>query len=160
MLRIFVECLEDEENCEKISSLKWIFTGGEAINNDLVERFLSLSTGISLENVYGPTEATMWAAHYPLRHAEKTLNVPIGKALNEYRLYVVDKNMKRLPVMVPGELCISGAGVARGYLHKDDLTKKYFWIIPSGKREIRITIRDYIRPEIWQGCFRMEIMSF
>lgn len=124
MLRIFVECLEDEENCEKISSLKWIFTGGEAINNDLVERFLSLSTGISLENVYGPTEATMWAAHYPLRHAEKTLNVPIGKALNEYRLYVVDKNMKRLPVMVPGELCISGAGVARGYLHKDDLTKK------------------------------------
>lgn len=126
MLRIFVECLEDEENCEKISSLKWIFTGGEAINNDLVERFLSLSTGISLENVYGPTEATMWAAHYPLRHAEKTLNVPIGKALNEYRLYVVDKNMKRLPVMVPGELCISGAGVARGYLHKDDLTKKVF----------------------------------
>ncbi len=126
MLRIFFECLEDEENCKKIHSLKWIFTGGEAISHDLVERFLALNTGISLENVYGPTEATMWATHYPLRRVEKTLNVPIGKALNEYRLYVVDENMKKLPVMIPGELCISGAGVARGYLNKDDLTQKAF----------------------------------
>ena len=124
MLRIFMECLEEEENRKKISSLKWIFTGGEAISNDLVERFLALCTKISLENVYGPTEATMWATHYPLRHGEKTWNVPIGKALNEYRLYVVDKNMKRVPPMVPGELCISGAGVARGYLNKEEMTKE------------------------------------
>ncbi len=126
MLRIFMECLEEEENRKKISSLKWIFTGGEAISNDLVERFLALCTKISLENVYGPTEAPMWATHYPLRHGEKTWNVPIGKALNEYRLYVVDKNMKRVPPMVPGELCISGAGVARGYLNKEEMTKEVF----------------------------------
>lgn len=126
MLQIFVECLEDERNIEKIDSLKWIFTGGEAINRDLVERFLKLNLHTGLENVYGPTEATMWASNYTLDHVDYNLNVPIGKALNEYRLYIVNKDMKQLPVMVPGELCISGPGLARGYLNKDELTQKSF----------------------------------
>lgn len=135
MLKIFVECLTDKRMLERINSLKWIFTGGEAINNDLIEEFLALDTNIKLENVYGPTEATMWASHYPLRKTEKTLNVPIGKPLNEYRFYVVDKNMNLLPPMIPGELCISGAGVARGYLNKDKLTKEVFLENPFIRKE-------------------------
>lgn len=126
MLQIFLDCLEDETNIEKVQSLKWIFTGGEAINHNLVRRFLDLNLHATLENVYGPTEATMWASNYKLDHVDDSLNVPIGKALNEYRLYVVNKNMKKLPVMVPGELCISGPGLARGYLNKSELMQKVF----------------------------------
>ena len=126
MLQVFLECLEDAKNISKVHSLKWIFTGGEAINRDLVKRFLKLNINTRLENVYGPTEATMWASNYSLDHIDQNLNVPIGKALNEYKLYIVNNDMKQLPIMVPGELCISGPGLARGYLNKDDLTKKVF----------------------------------
>lgn len=126
MLKVFVDCLENKENKQKIKNLKWIFTGGEAIDQGLVDKFLKLRVNTKLENVYGPTEATMWATHYSLRDDIKPLNVPIGKALNEYKLYVVNKNMEKQPFYMQGELCISGAGVARGYLNKQELTNQVF----------------------------------
>lgn len=126
MLQIFLDSLNDEASIEKVQSLKWIFTGGEEIKHNLVKRYLDLNLHASLENVYGPTEATMWASNYKIDHVNNTLNVPIGKALNKYRLYVVNKSMKRLPIMVPGELCISGPGLARGYLNKSELMQETF----------------------------------
>lgn len=126
MLSIFVNAVNNSKLGNKLSSLKWVFTGGEAINHSLVDSYKMLNIDANLENVYGPTEATMWATHYPIRNNNKTLNVLIGKPLNEYRLYVVDPLGNRLPAMCVGELCISGAGLARGYLNKPELTKKVF----------------------------------
>lgn len=126
MLRVFLEVLNSEAARKKLSSLKWIFIGGEAVTNDLIEKYLGLHIAAKLENVYGPTECTMWASHYPLRQSTEMMNVSIGKPLNAYRFYVVNEQLKLCPEMVPGELCISGAGLARGYLNKEELTSKMF----------------------------------
>ncbi|MBO4375354.1 MAG: amino acid adenylation domain-containing protein [Lachnospiraceae bacterium] len=77
-----------------------------------------------LYNCYGPTECTIYATGCQVEH--NTNRVPIGSPLSNYKCYVVDRTMRRLPVFAPGELLISGAGVGRGYLNRPDLTEKAF----------------------------------
>ena len=77
-----------------------------------------------LYNCYGPTECTIYATG--CRVENNTNRVPIGSPLSNYKCYVVDRAMRRLPVFAPGELLISGAGVGRGYLNRPDLTEKAF----------------------------------
>lgn len=126
MFRIMLDVLDDEDQINKIQSLKWFFVGGEAIAPDIIDKYLSLNTDIKLENVYGPTECTMWATNYPIRSKVDMVNVPIGAPLNEYRIYIVDQNNCLQPTGIPGEICISGPCLARGYLNRDDLTEKVF----------------------------------
>ncbi len=126
MFRLFLELFDAEADILKLNSLKWIFVGGEAVTPDILQRFNSLKTNISLENVYGPTECTIWASHYQLKCYTDKANIPIGRPLNEIRWYVVGDSNKLQPVCIPGELCLSGAGLARGYLNRDELTKEKF----------------------------------
>lgn len=126
MFRVFLELFDNEQNLKKAKSLKWIFVGGEAVTTDIIQKYFSLGIDANLENVYGPTEATMWATHYPIRSVGDVANVSIGKPLNEYKCYIVDENNKLLPVGMPGELCISGVGLARGYLNREELTNDKF----------------------------------
>lgn len=126
MFRVFLELFDNKSNIEKAKSLKWIFVGGEAVTVDIIQKYFSLGLDAKLENVYGPTEATMWATHYPIRKISDVANVSIGKPLNEYKCYIVDKDNNLLPIGIPGELCISGAGLARGYLNREELTKEKF----------------------------------
>lgn len=126
MFRLFLDHFDSKESVERLNSLKWIFTGGEAITPDIIQKFDSLNSGIKLENVYGPTECTIWASHYSLKDYSDSVNVPIGRPLNEIRWYIVGKDDEALPVGIPGELCLSGAGLARGYLNRDELTAEKF----------------------------------
>jgi amino acid adenylation domain-containing protein len=126
MFRLFLELFDIESNITKLNSLKWIFLGGEAVTSDIIQNFQSLNTNISLENVYGPTESTIWVSHYSLKDCPEKKNISIGQPLNEMRWYVVGKNDNLQPVGVPGELCLSGVGLARGYLNRDELTKEKF----------------------------------
>lgn len=135
MFSIFLDVLKDVAALEKLKSLKYFFVGGEAITSELLERFLKLNTPIRLENVYGPTEATMWATHQSLRTCTQATNVSIGKPLNQYRCYVVDEEDNLQPIGVPGELCISGVGLARGYLNGEALTKEKFILNPFYNEE-------------------------
>ncbi|RCX18754.1 amino acid adenylation domain-containing protein [Anaerobacterium chartisolvens] len=125
MFRLFLEVFDKESNIKRLNPLKWIFIGGEAVTPDIVHKFNSLKTGVRLENVYGPTECSIWASTCSLNDSTHAANVPIGKPLNETRLYVVEDN-KLQPVGIPGELCLSGAGLARGYLNQEELTKQKF----------------------------------
>lgn len=76
-------------------------------------------------NSYGPTEATVCATYWRcVPTTEK--HVPIGSPITGYRVYVADRRGKLQPVGVPGEICISGNGVARGYLHNPALTARKF----------------------------------
>ncbi|MBO7663715.1 MAG: amino acid adenylation domain-containing protein [Clostridia bacterium] len=80
--------------------------------------------GPKFYNGYGPTECTIFSTVMPV---ERLYNrVPIGRPLSNYRCYVADKNLRRLPPLVPGELLIAGRGVGRGYLNRPDLTEKAF----------------------------------
>ena len=96
--------------------------GGEALPPDLAHR-LRRRVG-ALWNVYGPTETTIWSTAHRVERDEP--RVPIGRPLANTRVHVLDARGEPCPVGVPGELCIGGAGVARGYLGQPDLTAQRF----------------------------------
>ncbi|MDQ1354923.1 MAG: hypothetical protein QG657_5232, partial [Acidobacteriota bacterium] len=125
MFNAFIEQLTGE-NKRRISSLKYIFLAGEALLPELVEKFGNSNTGITLENIYGPTESTVYASKYSLSAWNGIGSIPIGKPLPNIELYILNKDNYLHPVGVGGELCISGFGLARGYLNRPELTCEKF----------------------------------
>jgi amino acid adenylation domain-containing protein len=97
-----------------------IASGGEALPSELAARLRNL--GLELWNLYGPTETTIWSAAGRVEHDRRDGVEPIGAPIGNTQLYVLDANLSPQPVGVPGELYIGGEGLARGYLHRPDLT--------------------------------------
>ena len=109
------------------SKLKYLIIGGEALNKKSVNELLSsASRPRYFLNGYGPTESTTFSSVYHLDEPIKTPQVPIGKAIQNRSLYVLDESLHPQPVGVAGELYIGGAGLARGYLNQEELTKERF----------------------------------
>ncbi|WP_434301843.1 non-ribosomal peptide synthetase, partial [Clostridium botulinum] len=111
--------------------IKEYIIGGEELNLNIIKEFCKSFTGESksyINNVYGPTECCVDSSIYVI-DCEKVNNIeiiPIGKPMANYKLYIIDKYNKLLSIGVPGELCISGDGVARGYLNNLELTELKF----------------------------------
>jgi amino acid adenylation domain-containing protein len=125
MFGVFIDRLE-EKNIVKLSSLEYIFLAGEALPPHQVKKFRDLNTPIALENLYGPTEGTVYASGYSLSQWEGHANIPIGKPLQNVKLYIFDSNLCPVAIGVIGELYIAGHGVARGYLNNPELTAEKF----------------------------------
>lgn len=113
------------------NNVKLIICGGDVLK---YEHINNISDEVEVYNVYGPTEATVCATYYK---CEKTPNqsIPIGKPIANYKAYILDENNEILPIGIPGQLCISGIGVARGYLNKMELTNEKFIDNPFEKGE-------------------------
>ncbi|MGK5533235.1 amino acid adenylation domain-containing protein [Streptomyces sp. URMC 129] len=94
--------------------------GGEALPPGLARRLLAL--GLELWNMYGPTETTIWSSVARVGDGPVTLGEPIANT----ELYVLDRDGRLVPPGVPGELCVGGAGLARGYLGRPGLTAERF----------------------------------
>jgi amino acid adenylation domain-containing protein len=103
--------------------------GGEASRTAWVDEIRALAPALRIVNHYGPTETTVGALAY-VADAElpdtATETVPIGRPLANARAYVLDSALRPQPVGIPGELCIGGRGVARGYLGRAALTAERF----------------------------------
>ena len=111
----------------ELPSLESLVVAGETVSPDLVGRW---SEGRRMVNAYGPTETTVCATiSAPLSGA---LAPPIGRPIWNTRIYVLDGNLEAVPVGVPGELYIAGAGLARGYLHRPALSAERFVADPYG----------------------------
>lgn len=100
------------------TALQHLSVGGEA----LVPTKGQFS--FNLYNGYGPTECTIFTTAFKIDGDYD--NVPIGKPLSNLKCYIVDKNLQRVPVGIPGELCVSGPQVSRGYLNRPEVTQKVF----------------------------------
>jgi amino acid adenylation domain-containing protein len=118
-------------------ALRLLVCGGEALPPALARELLGW--GVPLWNFYGPTEATVWATCYPVTAAAfdaaqdaEVEAVPIGRPLPNVRVYVLDAYLNPVPVGVPGELHIGGAGLARGYHRRPGLTAARFVPDPFG----------------------------
>jgi fengycin family lipopeptide synthetase D len=131
MFNLFLEILEPE-NIKKLSRLKYIFLAGEALLPVAVKRFNRLKVKAVLENIYGPTEGTIYASSYPLWQWDGTGDIPIGKPVRNVKCYILNKYHHLQPVRVAGELCIAGAGLARGYLNRPELTTEKFHPVSLG----------------------------
>ena len=99
-------------------SLNYLSTGGEKLAG------LTPPKSYNLVNVYGPTETTVLVTCYPVE--QKKQDIPIGSAIDNTRLYVVDPQGHRLPVGAAGELWISGPQVSRGYLNRPEKTAEVY----------------------------------
>ncbi|HEV2735257.1 MAG TPA: amino acid adenylation domain-containing protein, partial [Longimicrobiaceae bacterium] len=107
-----------------LPGVRRVFVGGEAVSPELVDRMREVFTGAEVQVLYGPTEATVLAASHAV--AGPVRGQMLGRPLGNVRLYVCDAAGQAQPVGVPGELWIGGAGVARGYLGRPDLTAERF----------------------------------
>lgn len=112
-----------------LPELRTLITAGEACTKDLVERW---AHGRQMFNAYGPTETTVCASVYRI-DAEEDRNPAIGRPIANFELYILDSNLEPVPVGVPGELCVGGIGLARGYLRRPDLTAEKFIPNPFSK---------------------------
>ncbi len=125
MFNGFLEALSGRDiHC--LSTLKYIFLAGEALLPGLVDKFNRLDSGACLENLYGPTEATVYASGYSLSQWADRGSVPIGRPLQNTRLYILDRDGNVQPIGIWGELYIGGDGVARGYLKRGELSSERF----------------------------------
>jgi amino acid adenylation domain-containing protein len=121
-----------------LSSLRQVFASGEALGVDDVNTFsriLYTRYGTRLINLYGPTEATVDVSYYECDHTRDINIVPIGKPIDNIRLYVLDNNLHPSPIGVAGELCIGGVGLARGYLNNLPMTAAKFISLPWDEHE-------------------------
>ena len=113
--------VQDPQAVEALRSVRKMFIGGEALPPSLVAQ---LPDSIELFNMYGPTETTVWSAMH--RVTREGGAIPIGRPIANTEIYIVDRRGEPVPVGVPGELWIGGAGVARGYLNRPELTAEKF----------------------------------
>ncbi|RCX09096.1 phosphopantetheine binding protein, partial [Anaerobacterium chartisolvens] len=118
-----------------LKGLRTVMIGGEAVPESLVSE-LRKHTEAEIYNMYGPTETTVWSS-VSLLDAKRP--VDIGSAIANTRIYILDAHGRLKPVGVHGELCISGDGVARGYLGRRELTEQKFLPDPffEGERMYR-----------------------
>jgi amino acid adenylation domain-containing protein len=114
------------------TSLRLMSSGAELLKPELVTAFYRALPAATLWNTYGPTEATVQATFTPCLEAERS--VPIGVPVANTQTYVLDASMEPAPVGVAGELYIGGAGVARGYWMRPELTAEKFVPNPFATR--------------------------
>ncbi|WP_395823741.1 amino acid adenylation domain-containing protein [Archangium minus] len=128
--------------------------GGEALPRELANALVSCGAG--LWNLYGPTETTIWSMVHRVEEGQGS--VSIGRPIANTRVYVLDPHQQPVPVGVPGELYISGDGVALGYLHRPELTAERF--VPDPFHEVpharMYRTGDRVR---WRVDGRMEFLG-
>jgi amino acid adenylation domain-containing protein len=121
LLRLLVE----EPAFDETLALRAVMCGGEALAPEIVERFQS-RCGAKLYNVYGPTETIIDSTYWPCEERNVYSAVSIGRPIPNARTYIVDDLLRVLPIGVVGNLYIGGAGLARGYVGRPDLTAERF----------------------------------
>ncbi|KFY29656.1 hypothetical protein V494_08573 [Pseudogymnoascus sp. VKM F-4513 (FW-928)] len=112
-------------------TLNKLLCGGEALTPGLAARLLTC--GGSLWNLYGPTEATIWASAWRVQPGE---GIIIGEPLANYRMYILDEELKPVPLGQYGELYIGGCGLAHGYYKNGGLTQASFLDSPFSQGRI------------------------
>ncbi|MEW6733473.1 MAG: amino acid adenylation domain-containing protein, partial [Acidobacteriota bacterium] len=120
-----LQVLLDEVDIIACHSIKYIFSGGEILSPELKEQVFAHLT-VNLYNTYGPTEASIDVTHSKCEQENRQQAIPIGRAIANIQIYILDTYLQPLPIGVPGELHIGGVGLARGYFKHPDLTAEKF----------------------------------
>jgi natural product biosynthesis luciferase-like monooxygenase protein len=122
-----VMLLSQPENREWFDRLRRMMIGGEALPASLAKQLKECVRG-TVHNMYGPTETTVWSTTETLDVFDGAIS--IGRPIANTQIYLLDPNLQLVPVGYPGEICIGGDGVVRGYLNRPDLTAQKFILNP------------------------------
>ncbi|MGF1937144.1 MAG: amino acid adenylation domain-containing protein [Nostoc sp. ChiQUE02] len=139
---LFNSIIDDDEKA--LSGIKQLLIGGEALSVTHVQKALASLPFTQIINGYGPTESTTFACCYPIpRQVETNIkSIPIGRPIANTQIYILDEYLQPVPVGVPGELHIGGAGLARGYLNRPKLTNEKFIPNPFEEESLRLHSPD------------------
>jgi amino acid adenylation domain-containing protein len=117
---------------EELPKLQTIIVAGEACSAELIKKW---SVGRNFFNAYGPTEASVCATVAKCTPLDE--KITIGRPIANAQIYILDSQLQPVPIGVPGELHIGGAGVARGYLNRPELTQEKFIPNPFDKSKVK-----------------------
>ncbi|KSU58247.1 MULTISPECIES: non-ribosomal peptide synthetase [unclassified Gordonia (in: high G+C Gram-positive bacteria)] len=166
MLSVFVDALGESVPQESVpqesvlqgsglGSLRQVFCSGEALGVGAVEGLRGLVPGVRVVNLYGPTEAAVDVTSYVVSGGEVV--VPIGRAVPNVSVWVLDSRLRPVPVGVVGELYLGGVQVARGYASRAGLTAERFVADPFGGVGVRLyRTGDRVR---WSGVGELEYVG-
>jgi len=111
---------------DRLPDLKIWLSSGESLSKELADQFRTLLPGRKLLNLYGSSEVAADVTFYDCGDRKPGTNVPIGRPINNTTIYILDRGMQPVPIGMPGEIYVGGAGLARGYLNRPELTNDRF----------------------------------
>ena len=132
----YLRALLQEELDIKLEKLQYLLVTGEAVNQPLLEQWFShpLYGNIPVVNAYGPTEASDDITHFVMHETPVGNSVPLGKPVQNLHISILDKSGRLCAFGIPGEICVTGVGVSRGYLNRAELTAEKFVTNLQGER--------------------------
>lgn len=142
----------NDDSRAALAGVKTLMLGGEALPSALVAD-LNKATSAHIENMYGPTETTIWSTTEAAQAGQGVVN--IGTPIANTQVYVLDDAQAPVPLGVPGELWIGGDGVTRGYWQRDDLTAERFLPNPFHAGRMYRT-GDLVR---WRGDGKLDFLG-
>jgi non-ribosomal peptide synthetase component F len=138
LYRVLISFAEQKQ----LDSLSVVIVAGEACASDLVKLHYARVPKAKLFNEYGPTEGTVWSTACELTLQNSEHGAPIGKPIPNATNYILDSNLKPVPIGVVGELFIGGDGISRGYWNREALTSERFF-----------EIKDWAFSNSAKGCY-------
>ena len=136
VMKFHLENLNDENS---LKSLKYIMLAGEPLTKTLVDRIKQIIPNVTIYNGYGPSETTIFST---IGNATNQEEITIGRPINNTQIYILNKNKKVMPQGTIGELYISGDGVGKGYMNKEQQTNESFIINPFIDGKIMYKVGD------------------
>ncbi|ACU60886.1 non-ribosomal peptide synthetase [Chitinophaga pinensis] len=141
--------LAEIANTGDAPSLCCLSSGGDELDKECMEEMKRRFPQAAIYNTYGPTEICVNALIYDLQQPGAQAPL-LGKCLPGYRAYIVDRRGNLMPEGYPGELCIAGTGLARGYLGREQLTQERFVADPYNRGALMYLTGDLVR-RAWDG---------
>lgn len=148
ILRIFLEYFEVKKNVLTLDSLRFVFSSGETLDANTVNYFHQLFSSTEypiLINLYGPTEATIDVTYFVCDKKVKYDEIPIGKAIQNTELIVLDNSFTPVASGQTGELYLSGVCLAKGYLNNSEKTDQCFLKAPFDPSKVIYKTGDFVK---------------
>lgn len=125
MLQALLDSADDDV---KLPELRWLIACGEAFSPELCRRWMLRMPHVKVLNAYGPAECSDDVSYYqvPELPGETEAIVPIGRPVHNTQLYLLNQWLEPVPIGIPGEICVAGIQVGRGYFNRPDLTAEKF----------------------------------
>src|SRR5215475_12469068 len=145
-----------EQSPQKLTDLRCVSVTGEALKKELIERWFAAEPDIKLVNAYGLTETSDDTNHEVMDGVPNGARVPLGRPVNNVRVYVVDEHLSPVPLGAPGAIVFSGVCVGRGYVNDPERTRLAFMADPHRIGERLYVGGDYGR---WRPDGKVEFLG-